>query len=435
MRVQVRKLRDVMGLLQPVIPKNPTLRILSNVLLKDGKAMAMNMEATVIVDLPEAGEGILVPITLIEFLNYVPGHIIADIGRDEKGNVAVVCGTSKSVFPYVDPEDYPRMPDLPLFDLQVDGDKLIGAMMLAKPYMARTGERPTLKGVTLVIGPEKSHVAAGDGYRMFYKDIPCRADPRLWIIPDTTVPLLQELWKKTAVPEIPAVDALLVQVAIAKRLMRLGVIEQEESQRLVASFGKVTLVSRLIGGTPPDWMAVIPTAYKSCLTVFAPDLYRAILQVATVAGDGLGKVRLDWDSNELRISTGDNEETAQAMIFVTLDGQPGYIAFNYHYLLSYLKPRQGMVDIRFDKPDRPGVFLDGQCIAVIMPVLDTPTKEEKPQESKPVAVEEKDSIQVNETPQEQSAPAQETPPGEPEAGAAEKPARRARKKATAKAKA
>ena len=54
MQVKVAKLREVMGLLEPVVPGKTTLPILHNVLLKDGKAIAGDMEAFVLVDLPEA---------------------------------------------------------------------------------------------------------------------------------------------------------------------------------------------------------------------------------------------------------------------------------------------------------------------------------------------------------------------------------------------
>ncbi|GAI40121.1 unnamed protein product, partial [marine sediment metagenome] len=54
MQVRVQKLREVMKLLELAIPGKTTLPILHSVLLKDGKAVAGNLEVFVFIDLPEA---------------------------------------------------------------------------------------------------------------------------------------------------------------------------------------------------------------------------------------------------------------------------------------------------------------------------------------------------------------------------------------------
>ena len=379
MRVKVRRLREVMGLLQPVIPRKPTIKVIGNILLRDGKAIAMNLETTVIVDFPEAQGQALLPLSLLDFLRYVPGDIFAEIASEGERIMSIACGGSRRTFPYTNPEDYPPTSELPSLDLHVDGDRLLEAMEMAVPYAARKDDRPVLKGVTLVLGRESSRVAAGDGFRMFYKEIPCRAEPTVRVIPDELVSLMKDLWKKTAKPETPAVDALLAQIAIARRIIRLGFNDSVEPGIMAARFGEVTALVKLIGGTPPDFAALIPTAHEHSLKLFAQDLYRAVLQVASVAAEGAGIVRLEWSGNELRVSAKADEETVEAQTFATIEGGDGRIAFNVAYLLKYLKERQGIVEFKCNRPDGPGLFRDGKSTVVIMPMFvqwgDTPPEE------------------------------------------------------------
>ena len=444
MRVQVRKLRDVMGLLQPVIPKKPTIKVIGNILLKDGKAVAMNLETTVIADFPEADGQALLPLSLLDFLRYVPGDTVARIDSEGERTMSISCGGSKRTFPYTDPEEYPPTPELPSLDLHMDGDRLLEAMEMASPYAAKKDDRPVLKGVTLVIGKEGSHVAAGDGFRMFYKGIPCKAEPTVRIIPEEAVSLMKEIWKKTAKPESPAMDALLAQIAIARRIIRLGFNDSVEPGVMAARFGDVTVLVKLIGGTPPDFAAVIPTVHEHSLKLFAQDLYRAVLQVANVAAEGAGIVRLQWSGNELKVSAVADDQTVEAQTFVTSEGGDGCIAFHVAYLLKYLKERQGMVELKCNRPDGPGLFLDGKSTVVIMPMS---VQEDTPQKRSDEASEGSQTLEESEAPadsdigregehdQPEEAPADEPPPGEKEAVPAEStPARPRKRGSSAKSK-
>jgi len=419
MRVQVRKLRDTMGLLQPLVPKKPTYAILANILLKDGKAMAKSMETTVMIDLPEASEAMVLPVSLIDFLSYVPGDSIAEICRDGNGNNVVTCGGSKRNFPYIDPKEFPAMPETPTLDLHADGDGLLEALTMARVYASKDDDRPVLTGVTLSLGPEKSYVAAGDGYQMFHKEIPCTGEPLILVIRESAIHLLRDLWKKTARADTPVADALLAEIAIARRIVQMGVVERDDTKMLFARFGNVTFATRLIGGSPPDWLSLVPTGHKTILKLFAQDLYRTILQVANVAAEAGGAVRLAWADNVLAVSAITDEQTVEARTIVSIEGENGHIAFNCAYLLNYLKTVQGMVDVRIIAQDSPATFLDGKCTVVIMPMFIK-------WENDPADETEADDIQDTTSADDTKDPVTEKEP--PVAAAAAKPARKSRKK-------
>ena len=62
MEVNVEKLRQALELLDPVVPRKPTLPVLSYVRLGEGKAVATDLEATVTVSgLGDSEEGVCLP--------------------------------------------------------------------------------------------------------------------------------------------------------------------------------------------------------------------------------------------------------------------------------------------------------------------------------------------------------------------------------------
>ncbi|MDD5513411.1 MAG: hypothetical protein PHD09_06560, partial [Candidatus Omnitrophica bacterium] len=71
MDVRVSKLKEVMDLVKPAVPKNPTLKVLANLCLKDGKVVATDLETMVIVNMSEAKEPMLLPYSSVaEMLKY-----------------------------------------------------------------------------------------------------------------------------------------------------------------------------------------------------------------------------------------------------------------------------------------------------------------------------------------------------------------------------
>ncbi|MFA5186761.1 MAG: DNA polymerase III subunit beta [Patescibacteria group bacterium] len=412
MRIQVRKLRETMLLLETVIPKKPRFPAFGRILFKDGKAVAYSPEMTAIVELREASEPVLLSLGLLNFLRHIPGETIAEITpRDQKSQTVVICGKSKSTVPWIDPESFPATPDIPELDLHIDGDRLMVSIMMASLYVPiRDKSRIALNGVSVLIGPERSFVAAGDGFRMFFKDIPLRADERAWIIPDEVISTLNKFWLKTRQPDPPEIDALLTQVMLSKRIMRVGTAG-EEDRMLFAQFGKTTLAIPLVAGTPPPWMNLVPSEFKSTLKIAAQDLYRAVEQVANTAIDNSNIVRLEWGKEALRISAQSEDQFAEASVKIALEGEEGHIAFNLRYLSDYLKNRQGFIEMNVSAPQSPGLFLDGVCSVVIMPmnVKWAGDEPENPPEEPPA-----DTPETTPPPDDAAAPAETPAPQEKE---------------------
>lgn len=366
--VKVKKLRETLALLAPVIPKKSALPVLEHFLLQDGKAIATDLEEYVSLELPEAREPILLPRKVEDFLKLIPGDTVAKITQDNAG-VTVLCGVTSSTFltDKLSAEDYPTTPEEPGISIRMDGDKLVEALSMALTYAAREDSRPVLTGVALVMEEQGACACGADGYRLLCKEVPGTfSTPRTVVIPARTVKVLEGLWKKIDHAVNPAVDALLAELALSKRLIALGF----SGYRMVAKFGPVAITSQLIQGTFPNFRQLIPKDLTKKVKVYAPDFCMAVRQVKDVASDGSGIVRMEWTENTMKVNAQSGEKgTVETEFRVSVTGGPGRIAINCKYLLEYLKERQGMVEMGTTTPSSPVLFLDGRCQVVLMPMF------------------------------------------------------------------
>ena len=172
MQIRVRKLRDDLTLLQSVVPKKPTLEILSNVLVKDGALMANDLEAMVSLRLKEAnGACWLLPYrSVLDFLKYVPGDELITIDPNGK-KVSFSSNNGSASFDTKDAGDF-QLSELkePLSTGLLTGDVLIPALVTAIKYCATDQARPVLSGVTLYLG-NVLQVAAADGFRLSFQSL------------------------------------------------------------------------------------------------------------------------------------------------------------------------------------------------------------------------------------------------------------------------
>ncbi|MCK4299480.1 MAG: hypothetical protein KAX80_08100, partial [Planctomycetes bacterium] len=80
MDIRVKRLRDTLDLLAPVIPKKTTLKSLGYVRLGEGRAVATDLEIAAAIDLPGADEDLLLPgKDALGFLKYTPGATMAQV--------------------------------------------------------------------------------------------------------------------------------------------------------------------------------------------------------------------------------------------------------------------------------------------------------------------------------------------------------------------
>ena len=436
MEIQVNKLRELMTLMKPVIPRKSTLKVASYIRIGDGKAVATDLETMVIYDLPEATEPMLLPYaSLADTLKYIPGNTLKIEVQNRKLSLAWDGGTA--TYPTEDVQDFPVLPELETrAEGLIDGDALISAMQAALPYTATDTQRPVLSGVTLVLG-SPLEVAAGDGFTMSHQvlglSFPLEEKA---IVPARSVFILGHVFDKT--PRTPpSIADSLISVITAKRQVHMALIGEN---KLRVDFGQsASVVINLIQGNPPEWLQLIPKGQPILQShLFAPQLEAAVKRVRDIARDGSGIVRMSFADGKLTVSaTGEEQEIRATLDVISTQGEPGRTALNYAYLLRYLADKLGIVTFsQYDKTG-PVVFEYQKSPRVlIMPMSvqwgDEPaathepepeTVEENPEEAEPEA-----SLQEEAAQAEQETGEMATEPEETVAAEAKSPARKRRRK-------
>ena len=173
MEIQVHRLRSALGLLEGITSTkaktdggkctkgrgrkssktSSPFPVLSNVLLRDGKAMATDLETAVTVDLPEVTGECLLPFDKVtKLLRYVNGN---DELRIEMGRRIVTLSWSegKATLETESTDDYPQIPQIePVIRCSLLGDMLVPNLLSMLGYCAAEDSRPVLAGVSLFLG-------------------------------------------------------------------------------------------------------------------------------------------------------------------------------------------------------------------------------------------------------------------------------------------
>jgi DNA polymerase-3 subunit beta len=423
--VRVVELRDILKLLTPIIPHNPSVKVLVNVLIKDKQVTGTDLETMVRIDLPDAeGECLLPHKKVLELLNYVPGGAWVNIEQNGKV-VKLDWGEGTAEFAVTSPDDYPDVHDI---KVEVegsisDGDSMVKALREMLTYRSLDSQRPVLNAINVSFG-ETLAIAAADGFRLACQTLPIAYPAESSVnIPAGSVDTLCTLWDKVPPPITPA-DTL-VKTIISKRALDISL----SKERLIAHFGKVTILSNLIEGTFPNYAQLIPKEPPLKVTFLAAELERCVKRVRRIAQEGKGAIRLSWHENKMTVSAMGDDISAKTEMGVASNDTWGRIAVDVKYLLDYLSKKEGVVTLSITTEDTPLLLRYGKApVVVIMPMNvdwgDKPAAKEpepEPEAQEPEEAEEPEDIV-------ESVEEVENLPDPFESKGEEKPKRKRRKK-------
>lgn len=355
MEIQVARLRDTLGILKPAVPRKPTLEILKNVLVKDGKLMATDLDSMVIIDTPEADESFLLPYKeVLEMIQYVPGHEYLKM-HAKRGSLAISWSEGEASYPA---DDISAFPDIPAFEVKdeadIDGDTFIPTLKAALPYVSDEESRPVLSGVTVQFG-RPIEVSAGDGFRMAHIILPLEFPAEYTtIIPAGAVTTLIHVMDKT--PRVPTPGEAFVDIMLARRQLKVA-FDGKRGLRVVFS-PSVSVIVKLVEGSPPAWIKLIPKDEPVLKAqFFARELDTAVRRVRDVANQNKGIVRLQFEGEICTVSaTADGREVSAKIPLLSVDGAPNRLALNVGYLTEYLSGKDSIITMAWTGKMAPASF-------------------------------------------------------------------------------
>lgn len=275
----------------------------------------------------------------------VPGKMLADIAKRatgdvtlalDEGRLTVASGRSRYKLDVLPAEDFPSF-SAGKFDTTLDLD--LAALVAPCVHCISTDEtRYYLAGVYLHAVDGRLVAVATDGHRLMRNVGPEGTMDYGVILPRKLVGLLPK-----------------------------GAVTVELSQNKVrVTSGSTVITSKLIDGTFPDYVRVIPTGNSNVLTVERQALMKAVERVAAVADDKSRAVKFAV-GDVLRLMLADK---ASDEVSIEFEGEPLEIGFNARYVNDML----GALDeanVRFALGDAgsPAVVKgEGEWTGVLMPL-------------------------------------------------------------------
>ena len=138
------------------------------------------------------------------------------------------------------------------------------------------------------------------------------------------------------------------------------------------AFEDVTLTSKLIDGTYPDYERVIPTDNDKNLEIGVKELSSAVDRVSVVA-ERTRAIKMITGTAKVTITTSSPDlGSAQEELEAKYEGESVEIGYNFRYLLDILNEVKGdSVRISFADASSPSVIhdtTDSSAIYVLMPM-------------------------------------------------------------------
>ncbi|MGZ5918715.1 MAG: DNA polymerase III subunit beta [Hyphomicrobium sp.] len=331
------ELLRALGHVTSVVERRTTIPILSNVLLRarDSKLefKATDLEREVIEGVPgdiSAPGAVTVPAHMLhDIVRKLPDGSQVDIRKDgEKERLTLAAGQARFALQTLPAEDFPDIGsgemgqefELSAQDLKRLIDKTRFAISTEETryylngiylHTAQTNKKATLRAV------------ATDGHRLAQVELPlpkgAQGMPGI-IVPRKTVHELHRLIEDSS-------GAVKVGVSPAKVRFEIG---------------SVTLTSKLIDGTFPDYSRVIPQGNDKEMKVSNAEFMGAVDRVSTIASERGRAVKLNIKPDKLVLSVNNPEGgSATEEIGVEYASSPLEIGFNARYLLDIAGQLEG----------------------------------------------------------------------------------------------
>ncbi len=319
----MRALAHVTG----IVERRNTIPILSNILLHAGeetvtlRATDLDMEAieTIPAKVEQAGAATIQAHTLHDIIRKLSDDTtISFEHRAEKGRMRVAAGRSNFELAVLPADDFPDIgqTDLPI-QFALPAAELKRLFEKARFAISTEETRYYLNGIYFhAVEGRALRAVATDGHRLarIETDLPDGAAgmPGI-IVPRKAVSEVVKLLDKADAP---------VEISLSTVKIRFAV-------------NGVTLTSKLIDGSFPDYNRVIPTGNSKHLHLDNAELMKAVDRVSTLSSEKGRAVKLNAGGEKLVVSA-NNPEVGSAVEEISADytGDALEIGFNARYLLD-----------------------------------------------------------------------------------------------------
>ena len=353
---------------QSVVERRNTIPILANVLIEaEGDTVqfrATDLDIEVVDKTPaqveRAGATTVSAVMLHEIVRKLPdGALVQLVDDAAAGRLTVTAGRSTFNLATLPKEDFPVMATS-----EYSSNFSAGAVMLRRLFdkskfaISTEETRYYLNGVYMHASDAESgkvlRCVATDGHRLARIDAPLPAGAEVLpgvIVPRKSVGELRKLLED---------DEAKIAVSVSETKIRFATPE-------------ITLTSKVIDGSFPDYTRVIPTGNTRRLEVDAAEFAQAVDRVSTVSSERSRAVKLAMEDDRLILSVNAPDSgAAEEELAVASSDERLEIGFNAKYLLEIASQvdRENAV-FMFNSSGDPTLMREGNdmsAVYVVMPM-------------------------------------------------------------------
>ncbi|MBI4092224.1 MAG: DNA polymerase III subunit beta [Candidatus Levybacteria bacterium] len=355
----IENIEKFLPLVSKVIPVHSQIPILSNVLLEVTKqgfyvsttSLEIGVKIKVPAKIEEEGATTVPGKQFIEALSSLPKDKVSV--TSEKDSLRVKCRDNNITFQTIAKDEFPNI-------LEQKGEKVHTFSgeeikeMFEKLTLAASldDSRPELTGILISQKDGVIDFVATDGFRLSLKKI-----KKSKIFSDQESIIL---------PARLIIEAMSLSGDISLYIYKKGnqvVLENEEA----------LLIGRLINGEFPNYERVIPTSFKTSITLDVQEFLQKLRLTSIFARDAANIVKISVSDGKVRIiarSSGVGE--GEAVIEGEQKGKDNEIAFNIKFLMDLLRNiQEKTITIELSSPVEPATFRipeDPDFLHIIMPV-------------------------------------------------------------------
>ncbi|APZ52683.1 DNA polymerase III subunit beta [Salipiger abyssi] len=353
---------------QSVVERRNTIPILANVLIEaEGDTVtfrATDLDIEVLDKAPamveRAGATTVSAVTLHEIVRKLPDGAMVQLADDgAAGRLTVTAGRSNFNLATLPKEDFPVMASSEYSSNFTAKAEMLRKLFDKSKFAISTEEtRYYLNGVYMHVADSEDgrmlRCVATDGHRLARIDAPLPAGAEEMpgvIVPRKTVGELRKLLDE---------DDMDIAVSVSETKVRFATPD-------------ITLTSKVIDGTFPDYSRVIPAGNTRRLEVDASEFAKAVDRVATVSSERSRAVKLQLDEDRLVLSVNAPDSgAAEEELAVAYGDEPLEIGFNAKYLLEIASQvdRENAV-FMFNSSGDPTLMREGNdtsAVYVVMPM-------------------------------------------------------------------
>lgn len=357
------KLRDGVMIAERIAGRNLTLPILGAILLETGNKVLIikstNLEVGVEIEIPakvdEAGSITVSAIVLNNFLSNLNKEVKVQL-ETTNDNLKITTESTHTLIKGLTTEDFPIIPKINQENgFAVDSNILAEGLKAVVFAAALSDIKPEISSVYVYNKENELFFVATDSFRLVEKKITINhkfKEPISLIIP-----------LKSVTEIIRTIDGLHTNLIISFNKNQLAI-----------QTDNLYLTLRIIDGSYPDYQQIIPTNFKTELSLKKEELLN-ILKLSNIFTDKFNQIDLQIDpkTNTLEINSHNQDVGENKFSLITkIKGDNLEVSFNAKYLLDCLPSiNSNDVYLRFTDKNHPLLLSgvgDDHFLYLVMPI-------------------------------------------------------------------